>query len=126
MPSGSRSWIVEYRPGGGRNVAKRRMALGSATALTADEARLRAKKLLARVALGDDPAGERNFARRAETVNDLLAFYMEEKIRRTRKPRTAQLFDRYINKHLVPAIGCRKADRLTRAEVVRLHRSVGS
>ena len=126
MPSGSRSWIVEYRPGGGRNVAKRRMALGSATALTADEARLRAKKLLARVALGDDPAGERNFARRAETVNDLLAFYMEEKIRRTRKPRTAQLFDSYINKHLVPAIGSRKADRLTRAEVVRLHRSVGS
>src|SRR5687768_7691875 len=73
MPSGSRSWIVEYRPGGGRNTAKRRMALGPATALNPDEARLKAKKLLARVALGEDPAKERNLSRRAETVNDLLA-----------------------------------------------------
>jgi hypothetical protein len=32
MPSGPKSWIVEYRPGaGGRNIAKRRLSLGATT-----------------------------------------------------------------------------------------------
>ena len=32
MPSGFKSWVIEYRPGdGGRRVAKKRMTLGDAT-----------------------------------------------------------------------------------------------
>jgi integrase len=50
-----RSWITQYKRGG-RN---RRILIGSADVLTADQARAAARKLLARVALGEDPAGDR-------------------------------------------------------------------
>jgi integrase len=125
-PRGARSWIIEYRPGGGRGTAKRRLALGSAAAITPEEARNRAKKLLARVALGEDPAAERTAARRAASVDDLLSVYMNEKIRTTRKPRTAQVFASYIKNNLRPALGRRNASTLTRLDVVRVHRAVGA
>src|SRR4051794_9503758 len=40
MPTGSKSWIIEYRPGsGGRTVRSVRLSLGPTTVLTPDEAR---------------------------------------------------------------------------------------
>ena len=69
-PGGARSWFVEYRPGaGGRAVAKRRMVLGSASALTPDEARKAARAALASVRLGNDPAAARNRARDMPTFS---------------------------------------------------------
>ncbi len=64
MPSGARSWIVEYRPGaGGRGVAKKRLKVGG-DALSPEQAREAAEKLLASVALGKDPASDRSAERR--------------------------------------------------------------
>ena len=61
MPSGVKSYVVEYRPGaGGRGVAKKRMTLGSTKTLTPDEARDIARNTLARVRLGEDPAAARH------------------------------------------------------------------
>ena len=60
-PAGGKTWCVEYRPGArGRSVAKRRMVLGSASTLTPDQARNAARDILARVALGEDPAASRS------------------------------------------------------------------
>jgi hypothetical protein len=43
MPSGLKSFVIEYRPGaGGRNVKKRRMTLGRYGLMTPDQARRRA------------------------------------------------------------------------------------
>jgi integrase len=50
-----KSWIVQYRRAGGH----RRPTLGSADVLNAEQARLAAKKMLAAVALGQDPQGDR-------------------------------------------------------------------
>jgi hypothetical protein len=50
-----RSWIVQYRRAG----ATRRILLGSAEVVGAEAARVAAKKLLAKVALGEDPQAER-------------------------------------------------------------------
>jgi Arm DNA-binding domain len=50
-----RSWIVQYRRAG----ASRRILLGSAEVLSAEAARTAAKKVLAKVALGEDPQAER-------------------------------------------------------------------
>jgi hypothetical protein len=53
MPSGLKSFILEYRPGaGGRNVTKRRMTLGRYGAMTPDQARRAALNALAHVRLG--------------------------------------------------------------------------
>ena len=50
-----RTWVVQYRHAGGT----RRMLLGSAEVLGAEQARAAAKKVLARVALGEDPSADR-------------------------------------------------------------------
>jgi integrase len=50
-----RSWVVQYRRAG----ASRRVLLGSAEVLGAEAARAAAKKVLAKVALGEDPANAR-------------------------------------------------------------------
>jgi integrase len=50
-----RTWIAQYRRGG----ATRRVKLGEGGVLTAETARLAARKLLAAVALGQDPQADR-------------------------------------------------------------------
>jgi integrase len=126
MPSGARSWILEFRPGaGGRGVAKRRMKIGSAETLTPEEARESARKLLARVAMGEDPAGDRNGERASETLSDLLEAYLGEVVRTKRRPRTAVLFDGYVDNHIAPVLGARRANAVTRSDVVKLHLLVG-
>jgi len=61
-PSGlRRSYVVQYRNGGGRT---RRVTFGSADKLTPAQARARAKQLLAKVQLGHDPQLERTVQRR--------------------------------------------------------------
>jgi hypothetical protein len=50
MPSGVKSYILEYRPGaGGRGVAKRRLTLGRHGAMTAEQARKAPLDGLARI-----------------------------------------------------------------------------
>src|SRR5271165_770089 len=66
------SYLVEYRAGRGRGFPVRRVVLGKHGPLTPDQARDLAKKNLARVLAGDDPAAERAASRKEMTVGDLL------------------------------------------------------
>jgi integrase len=126
FPSGAQSWIIEYRPGaGGRGVSKRRMVIGTPRTLTPDQARTQAAALLAKVKLGADPAGERSDGRKADDVQDLLARFMDDHVRAKRKTSTSTLFDGYIKNHIGPALGLRKAPALARADVERLHKTIG-
>jgi hypothetical protein len=59
-----RTWIVQYRRAG----ASRRMLIGSAEVVTADQARAKAKKVLAAVVLGDDPQAEKAERRTEDRV----------------------------------------------------------
>jgi hypothetical protein len=109
LPSGARSWIVEYRPGaGGRGVPKRRMVIGSPKTLTPEQARNRAAGILAEVRLGGDPAAARAEVRAAESVRDLMAAFMANHVRPKRKARTAKLFDGYVKNHIAPALGAKR------------------
>jgi hypothetical protein len=55
MPTGARSFVLEYRPGaGGRSVAKRRLTLGRYGAMTVDQARTAALNALAHIRLGSE------------------------------------------------------------------------
>src|SRR5215213_4157135 len=102
-PAGAKSYIVEYRPGaGGRRTSKRRLTLGSVGALTPDEARAEARRRLASVALGDDPARERAARRRACTMAELIERFLIEEVQPTRRASTAKLYAHYFEKHLVP------------------------
>ena len=126
MPSGYKSWIVEYRPGvGGRRVAKKRMTLGSAKMVTAEQARRKAKEILAQAQLGSDPAGERNKSRRTPTFKEFSERYLIEEAEPKLKPKTVVNYRIYFRKHANPVIGSLKLDDITKADIARLHRKIG-
>jgi hypothetical protein len=126
MPSGVKSWIVEYRPrGGGRGISRKRMTLGATTTLTPEEARKAARDVLAAVQLGADPAGARRKGRETPTVAELLEQYLTEEIEPKRKARTAELYRYYARNLILPNLGPIKAPALTKADVARLHRKIG-
>jgi hypothetical protein len=64
MPSGRKSYLIQYRAGG----RSRRRSIGQHGALTADQARAEAKRLLGDVAHGGNPAEERRKKMRDPTV----------------------------------------------------------
>jgi integrase len=67
---GRRVWIAQYRPSGSRRT--RRVTLGTVEKLAPVQAREAARKLLARVALGQDPQGDKE-AKRAQSVRTFRA-----------------------------------------------------
>src|ERR1700722_15591876 len=79
MPSGTKTWIIEYRPGpGGRKVYTRRMKIELASKITPGEARARAREILARVRLGEDPAGAKKNARQIPTIAEFVDRFISE------------------------------------------------
>jgi hypothetical protein len=106
-PSGVKSSCVEYRPGrGGRSTAKRRMVLGSTSTLTPDQSRSAARKVLATVALGEDPAAVRTRAREMPTF--------------------LQFAERYISEKAAGAfIGNLRLDRIVSVDIAKMHRLIG-
>lgn len=124
MPSGVKSWIVEYRPhGGGRGVSKRRVTLGRTGTLTPEQARKAAAAMLAKVRLGSDPAAERAEQRRALTVSELLDLFEAQYVATMVKPGTA-VSHRIALEVLRRAHGGIKAEALTRAKIAALHASM--
>ena len=72
-----KSWVVQYRRAGGT----RRMLLGSAEVLSAEQARAAAKKTLAAIALGEDPQAEKAARRSADkfTLAAMIEDYLASK-----------------------------------------------
>src|SRR6478672_13215617 len=67
QPTGATSYVVKYRAGSGRGAPTRRVTIARIGKVTPDQARELARKLLASVAHGSDPAAERAAERRADT-----------------------------------------------------------
>ena len=122
LPTGAMSWIIEYRPGGGgRAVGKRRLKLGDVGELTPDEARKAARTALSKVRLGADPAAERSAARRQMTVAALAEEFIKEHAEAKCKRSTAVNYTDMLRRIVVPELGTRKVDTVTRANIGRLH-----
>jgi hypothetical protein len=89
------------------------------------DARAKAKDLLARVRLGQDPANEIAEERRSMTVAQLVQRYQDE-AGVGRKPKTKTLYEGYFRLHVIPEIGTMKARDVKRSDIARLHRKVGA
>lgn len=123
-PTDAKSWFVEYRPGaGGRSVAKKRMRIGGME-LSPNEAREAAKKILASVSLGEDPATERAGERKAISMNDLIDMFMERHVEKKRKPNSVADYKGVFDVHVRPAIGKKKANKITTSDMTKLHENV--
>ncbi|NKB83345.1 phage integrase family protein [Brucella grignonensis] len=125
-PSGRQTYFVEYRPGaGGRNVAKKRYTIGTSLEISPEDARKRASDVLAAVRLGGDPAAERSKERSIPRFQDFAVdtFLKDEEDRL--KVRTLANYKSAINRHINPAFGTLQIDKVTTADVARLHRRMG-
>lgn len=76
-PSGVKFYILQYRNKVG---CSKRATLGKHGVLTADTARKEAKRLMAVVAQGADPATEKSVARKAPIGNELFDRYLKEHV----------------------------------------------
>ncbi len=107
LPSGVKSWVVEYRPGVGRDFAKKRMTIGSVSTLTADEARKAARDTLASIRLGSDPLDARARERDATPVSILIDQFLVEHVEAKRKPKTAELYRHVLHDSASPPLAHR-------------------
>jgi integrase len=123
-PTGAMSYIVVYRAGSGRGAPVRRYTIANVGKATPETARRRAKGILGAVANGHDPAGEKATARGTLTISELASRFMAEHVEQKRKPGTAIFYRHLLDKIIRPELGATKADKLTRAQVARLHGSL--
>lgn len=115
---GVKAWILMYRHGG----IKRRLKLGTYPALSLADARSMAKDKLHLAARGSDPAGAKAAERRAETVADLAAEYLEHHAKP--KKRSWQHDDRTLANDVLPSIGKMKAREVGKREINGVLRQV--
>ena len=117
MPSGKKSYMVQYRNGG----RTRRVTFGRHGTMTPDEARKKARQLLVAVADGQDPAEELSTHRKAPTVAALCERFMAEHVAHRCKSSTAGEYQRSVDLFIKPAIGTFKVSDVKRPDIARLH-----
>ena len=115
QPSGTKSFIVNYRSGdGGRKAPNRRVVIGRHGRVGPDEARRRARDMLGQVARGEDPAEERAEARGVPTLAEAFETYV--KANPKRKDRTVKAYRRILRGQLGDWVK-RPLDAITRQDV---------
>ncbi len=115
-PSGRKSFVVAYRVMG----RKRIMVLGRYGVLTLDQARRRARKVLAEASDGNDPSRDRQALRDAPTVADLAKRFLTD---HAPKKKSSSIRDdrRMWKLHILTRLGRRKVSDITRDDIDRLH-----
>jgi hypothetical protein len=109
---GRETWVIQYRLGH----KQRRMTIGACAKLTQAQAREAARKRLAQVELGSDPAADKRQTRTEakHTLRGVIAQYLEAK-QDVIRPATYREVCRYLNDHWsplhsVPVNAVRRAD----------------
>jgi integrase len=119
--TGAISYVVKYRAGSGRAAPTRRLTLAKVGTITPDEARTLAKKILGSVAHGADPAAQRAADKRASTLAEVAEQFLTEHVEAKRSASSAGSYRDLLERLAFPEIGKRKADKVTSAEIQRLH-----
>jgi integrase len=119
--AGARSFTLTYRNRVGRD---RCITIDELDDLTVGEARAHAKKLKAKVALGQDPQGELDADRKAPTVKYLCERFLEEHGPKLR-PSTRVNVEAFIKNDILPGLGSTtKVADVEPADIDRLHRKI--
>ena len=130
-PSGTRTFIIQYRNLEGRT---RRCVIGQYGALTVELARDLAQKKLAAVIDGADPSAERHAIRQGLTVSALCEWYLTEVeagrlIGRNRRPIKASSLSggrSRIELHIKPLIANRVVSQLKLADIEHLQGDIAA
>jgi integrase len=120
-PTGAMSYIVVYRAGSGRGAPVRRYTIAGVGKIAPESARNRAQALLGSVAHGHDPAGQKATERGVPSVAELADRFMAEHVEPKRRPGTTAFYRHILDKIVRPELGVAKADKVTRAQLAKLH-----
>jgi integrase len=123
-PSGRISFMIQYRVLGGSRTPKK-LTLGAYGKLTPTEARALARDRLAAVAHGGDPAAEIKAATAAPIIATLAERYLREHAKPKKKPASYTRDKRLVERFILPALGRKKIEALTRSDVSALHHKIG-
>jgi integrase len=121
--TGRKTFIVRYRPGGGRKAPKRFLTLGRYGNLTTEEARVAARKVLSAGNLGMDPAADRLRKRQELTVAELCDLYLEIGVEH-KKALTIYGDRGRIDRHIKPLLGTKRVGDVTLADVERAMKDI--
>ena len=117
LQGAKKTWIIQYRDTGGTT---RRLTVGNASVLEADDARADAKLKLADVTRGRDPANARKEARQAVKFGELIEHYLPYALGRQR-PSTHEATKRNLETHAKSLHSTAMRD-IRRSDVVRTAR----
>ncbi|MDA8021142.1 MAG: site-specific integrase [Thermoanaerobaculia bacterium] len=115
-PSGTKSFVVTYWAKG----RQRFFTIGRYGKITLHQAKADALELFLKVHCGEDPAGDRQAARRAPTVADLADRHVREHSEINKKPRNAKRDRTAWDRLVLPKLGRRKVKDVTRADIAKL------
>ncbi len=122
---GRKSYFVQCRTRAGRGI---KLTIGTADRLTAEQARQKAREMLAQVDLGKDPAAERKAARQAERerrqapdLNGLWGAYAKSPAFAELRPKSQRAYESWWRLHVAPALGRAKVADLTARDAARQH-----
>lgn len=117
---GRKSYVVKYRIGTGRRAPSKRMTIGQhGSPWTVKEARDEARRILGRVANGENPAADRQAVKKQLTVSELCDEYIANGMK-TKKQSTISTDKGRIKRHIKPLIGNLRINDVTRRHVKRL------
>jgi integrase len=118
MPTGRKTYLIQYRDSGGRT---RRTRLGRHGIVTAEDARKQARELLAAVARGGNPSQEAQRKRGAATIGELCERFMGEYVPTRCKPSTQKEYRRNIDLFIKPKLERMKVTEIARSDIADLH-----
>ncbi|MBG4224487.1 tyrosine-type recombinase/integrase [Pseudomonas aeruginosa] len=116
-PAGRKVFMLQYRTNAGE---RRKPALGQYGELTVEQARSLAQEWLAQVRRGGAPAADKAAARKAPTVKELCAKFMEDYSKLRNKPSTQEGYQSVIDRNIIPMIGRMKVQDVKRPDVAAM------
>jgi integrase len=112
-PSGTRSYIVQYRTRRGK---ARRFTIGKHGTVSTKDARKRARQILTEAVFGSDPAERARQIREAYSFRELASEYLE----RRKNEKIIAEDERILRKDIIPHLGNILAAEVTKRDVVEL------
>ena len=114
--SGGKTYYLHYRDPHGR---QRQYRISDTKSITLDQARKTAQKLRGQIALGIDPAAEKATLRQVPTFSEFIEQRYMPFVKGYKRSWISD--DSYLRNQLLPALGKKHLDEITKHDVIQFH-----
>lgn len=119
-PTGRKSYIVKCRCRG-RQI---KMTIGTHGPMTVEQARTKARGIIAEAKAGQDPSAEHSGMHKSPTMKELGQRFLDEYVPNHCRPTTEREYQRSVKLFINPEIGTRKVIDIERTDIAKLHHSL--